>query len=341
MRLADRGHSIPATVRGMPTQEHQIANGDGWILSLFQTWGDRLAPGRRPVLIVPGYGMNSFIFSYHPRGASLESYLVDDGFEVWRADLRAQGASRPTEVGGGDPERFGLADLALTDLGAALAAVVERSKTGRDKVDVIGASLGGTIMFAHAAMVKGHRMGSLVAMGSPVRWVKVHPVLKLAFSSPMLAGLVRFRGTRRLAERALPLLARLTPWVLSVYMNPEITDTSAAREMVRTVEDPVRRINRQIAHWISDRDLILRGVNIAEGLRRVDRPLLCVVALGDGIVPRPTAIFPLEQIGSSDRELLEVGSREVRLAHADMFISSESQRQVFEPIARWLRGRSG
>src|SRR5574342_105726 len=110
----------------MPTIEHEVDNGDGWTLSLFQTWGDRLVAGRRPVLIVPGYGMNSFIFSYHPQGASLESYLVDDGFEVWRADLRAQGASRPGP--GADRERFGLADLAVTDVGAALEAVAARTR---------------------------------------------------------------------------------------------------------------------------------------------------------------------------------------------------------------------
>ena len=322
----------------MPTQEHRVKNGDGWTLSLFQTWGDGLVAGRRPILIVPGYGMNSFIFSYHPRGASLESYLVDAGFEVWRADLRAQGGSSPDD--GGDVERFGLAELAVTDLGAALAAVLARTRTGADRVDVIGASLGGTIMFAHAVLVPDHRMGSLVAMGSPVRWVKVHPVLRFAFASPMLAGLVRFRGTRKLAERALPLLARLTPWVLSVYMNPGVTDISAAREMVRTVEDPVRRINRQIAHWVSDKDLILRGINVCHGLAKVDRPLLCVIASGDGIVPRETATWPLGQVASRDKQLLEVGDAETRIAHADMFVSNESQRRVFEPIAEWLRARA-
>ena len=46
---------------------------NGWQLSLSQTWDPaKLVPGRRPVIIVPGYGMNSFIFSYHPSGPSLE-----------------------------------------------------------------------------------------------------------------------------------------------------------------------------------------------------------------------------------------------------------------------------
>jgi pimeloyl-ACP methyl ester carboxylesterase len=322
----------------MQTLEHRIPNADAtWTLSAFQTWSeDRLVPSRNPVLIVPGYGMNSFIFSYHPRGMSLEGYLVDAGFEVWRADLRAQGGSVST----GGTDRFGLGDLALNDLGAVIDAVMARTRTQGKKVDIIGASLGGTIMFIHAVLNPSHKMGSLVAMGSPVKWVRVHPLMKAAFSSPMLVGLVRLKGTRKIAERLLPLLAKHTPWVLSIYMNPLITDTSAAREMVRTVEDPNRRINRQIAHWMRDQDLIIRGVNVAKALKDVTQPLLCVLANGDGIVPRETAIFPYDEVSSERKSLLEVGTDDIKVAHADMFVSDEAHERVFAPIGRWLRGQS-
>jgi pimeloyl-ACP methyl ester carboxylesterase len=233
-------------------------------------------------------------------------------------------------------ERFGLEDLALTDLAAVVDAVLARSRAGGARADLIGASLGGTLMFMLAVLGSQERLGSLVALGSPVRWVKVHPAMRIAFSSPVLVGLVRFRGTRRLAELALPLLSRFTPWLISIYMTPAITDVSAAREMVRTVEDPNRFINRQIARWIRDRDLVIDGRNVSEGLARVTRPLLCVIASGDGIVPRPTAEFPYHQVGSRARRLLAVGDEQVSLAHADMFVSSEAHRRVFEPLARWL-----
>lgn len=322
----------------MKTIEHLVPNGDGWLISLFQTFReDRLVPGRRPILIVPGYGMNSFIFSYHPHGLSLEGYLAEAGFEVWRVDLRGQGASR--SIGGGDA--YGLEDLALTDLDVAIRAALERSRTRADRVDLIGASLGGTIMFIHAVLMKDPAVGSLVALGSPVRWVDVHPAIKVAFSWPALVGAVRFRGTRKLAEFALPRLAQRTPWLLSIYMNPDITDTSAAAQMVKTVEDPNRHVNKQIAHWIRDRDLLLRGVNISEGLAKVKAPLLCVSALGDGIVPRRTAGFPYEAVGSSDKRLIEVGDDHIAMAHADLFISSEAHVRVFEPLATWLADRSG
>jgi pimeloyl-ACP methyl ester carboxylesterase len=320
----------------LKTLEHFVANRDGWHLSLFQTWDEEsFAPSRNPVLIVPGYGMNSFIFSWHPNGLSLEGYLAEAGFEVWRVDLRGQGASRSV---GGD-ERYGLDDLAVTDLGAAVSAVLDRTRTSASRADVIGASLGGTIMFAHVVLNAAHALGSLVAIGSPVRWVEIHPVLRVLFSSPDLAGMIRLRGTRRLAGVALPIMARRARWLLSLYLNADITDTSAASEMVRTVEDPNPHVNRQIAHWIRERDLILRGVNVAEGLGLITAPLLCVSAWGDGIVPRKTAEFPYLAVASPDKKLLEVGAPELAMAHADLFISNHAQIRVFQPIADWLRQR--
>jgi len=315
------------------TITHRVSNGEGWDLALYQTWSERdLVPGRRPVVIVPGYGMNSFIFSYHPSGPSLEGFLAEHGFEVWRADLRGQGASVNT---GGD-EDFGLAELAVTDLRAVLAGVRARTRTGQGRADVIGASLGGSLLFAHMALVPGHRVGSIVAMGSPVRWVKINPVVRLVLGSPWLAGAIPFRGTRRFAALALPLLARHVPWVLSLYLNPEITDVSAAREMVRTVEDPRRRINRQLSLWIRARDLVVEGVNVAEAMRSMTRPVLCVVANGDGIVPGETALYPYRAAGSAVRAYLAVGTPARRHAHADLFISRDAHDRVFAPIARWL-----
>lgn len=320
----------------MNNAKYAIANGDGWQIELFQVWDDaRLVQGRRPVLIVPGYGMNSFIFSFHPAGLSLVDYLAEAGFEVWRVDLRGQGASS-----GGSP-MYRLEDLATVDLDAAIRAVQERTRTGAARVDVIGASLGGTIMFLHAALDPDHAIGSMVAIGSPVRWVEVHPALALAFSSPELVEQIRFYGTRRVASLLLPVLASFAPWLLSVYMNAEITDVSRSAVMCQTVEDPNRHVNRQIAEWIRDKDLVVRGVNVFEQLRSMTAPLLCVVALGDGIVPRKTAESPYDVWGGSDKQLLLVGSDDVHVAHADLFISRLSHEKVFAPMAAWLAGPRG
>jgi pimeloyl-ACP methyl ester carboxylesterase len=321
----------------METVEHRIPNGAGWELSIHQSWDPaRLIRGKSPVLIVPGYGMNSFIFSYHPRGASMERYLTEQGFEVWRADLRAQGGSRWLRAPGPAEHDYRLEDLAVADLGAAIGAAVERTHTGAPRVSVIGCSLGGTILFLHAALQPDHRIGAMIAVGTPVRWIRIHPLLGLAFGSPTLMGLFQPKNLRKLAASALPHLARHTPWALSIYMNPSITDVSAAEEMAKTVEDPNRHINREIAEWIRRRDLIVRGVNLSEAISGVTQPLLCVLANKDGVVPRETAVFPFNQVRSTAKGLLEVGSATLAMAHADLFVSNEAHERVFRPIAAWL-----
>jgi pimeloyl-ACP methyl ester carboxylesterase len=179
-------------------------------------------------------------------------------------------------------------------------------------------------------------MASMVSMGSPVRWVDINPLVRLAFASPALAGSLRVKGTRRMAELALPVLARHTPWLLSIYMNPAMTDVGSVSELVRTVEDPNRHINREIARWIGRRDLVVRGVNIAEALASIETPVLCILAAQDGVVPRDTAAFPYFQVSSRKKRLVEVGSSKAAMAHADLFVAHNAQETVFAPLSSWL-----
>ena len=106
--------------------------------------------------------------------------------------------------------------------------------------------------------------------------------------------------------------------------------------MVRTVEDPNRHINREIAGWIRTSDLGLRGTNVTQAVRSLAHPLLTVVANGDGIVPPETAGFPHAFVDSPSKDLLYVGDETVSIAHADLFVSDEAQERVFRPIADWL-----
>lgn len=307
-------------------------NGDGWSLALRRTIDDQaLVKGRNPLLIVPGYGMNSFIFGFHPRGVSMEAYLAGRGFEVWSVDLRAQGDSR-CEFGS---HRYGFDDLVLKDVFSAVHCVADTTETGACEVDIIGCSLGASMMFAYVACVPEHRTRRLVNMGGPVHWVRINPLLRLAFASPELLGVLPIKGARQLAGFALPMLSKV-PKLLSVYIHPEIVDMKHAPTLVRTVENPNRHVNRDLARWIKNRDLIVDGKNVCEAVKTLTNPLLTVIASADGIVPRETVIWPHENIKSERRDILEVGTAAVPIAHADMFISDLAPDLVFRPLADWL-----
>ena len=295
----------------------------------------RLDRSLKPVLLIPGYCMNTTPLGFHPEGMSMIELLAERGFEVWTANLRGQGDSR--SVGG--PRNVGFRELVLGDLASAIREVRERTAAAQDRVDVVGCSLGGTYVFAYLAHhVTDHGIGSFVGIGAPLRWEKPHALMKIAFQSPALASRLHVSGTRAFAKAFLPLLAERFPAALSMYMNTSIVDLSRADELVKTVEDPIPKLNGEIARWLRSGDLEVAGVNVTRGLERVDRPFLAIVANRDGIVPPESARTAADVVRRSD--VLEVGDDETWFAHADLFISRYSQERVFEPLARWLRDRT-
>lgn len=310
-----------------------IPNDDGWMLHARQvTSPQHHDPALTPVVIVPGYGMNAFIFGFHPRGTSMERCLAEQGLEVWSVNLRRQGPSRPTRSRAPAPSMRAYAE---TDLSALLDGVLARTHSGSGALDVIGCSLGGSIAYAHLALRADHRIRRLVTVGSPLRWDEVPPLFKAVLGSPALVARIPVVGSQPMARVVFPLF-KYVPRAVSVYMNPSNVDLSAAGELTRTVEDPHPRVNADIARWFRDRDLVLRGVNVTRALANTQVPLLVVTSNRDGIVPDHAALSVRQHWGGPSEHLV-VGDDHEWYAHADLFIGNNAPSRVFAPIAQWLK----
>lgn len=318
-----------ATSPGWTVEHHQITTTDGWTLEVHRGRRAGTLPGT-PVLFVPGFGMNSYIFRFHPRGRSFMEVLLDAGLDPWSVDLRGQTSSAPRA---GASRSVGLADYAFTDVPAAIDFVAR--KTGYERIHAVGCSLGGALLYAYGGTVPEHRIDRLVAMATPLRWTKGSLVTK-AFATLMpLMGWMTPRGTRQMARLALPVASRLVPGALSIYLNPAITDTSRAGRLAKTVEDPHPRVNRQLGRWIQRVDLQIGGRDIREALGTFDRPLLVVAGNADRICPVENAMAALDAtVGPG--ESLVVGHGDERVSHADLFVSDLAPERVFAPVARWL-----
>jgi pimeloyl-ACP methyl ester carboxylesterase len=251
---------------------------------------------------------------------------------VWTVDLRGQGRS----IRARGSRSYGIGDLAVEDLGAAIEHVLAKTSTAHTKLDLVGCSLGTAISFGHVAVAPSAPVHAIVSMAGLVTWREAHPILRIAFGSPRVASLIRMRNTRRLARFALPVLSRVAPSLISVYINERSTDLSQSARMVQTVEDPHPVINREIAEWINRGDLVIRGVNVSAALAQMRYPFFCVVANDDGIVLPATSRHTFDAIGSERKEILFVGDEEMPIGHADLFLCNGAQPRIFAPIADFL-----
>lgn len=292
------------------------------------------SPRGKPVLLIPGYGMNSFILSYHPDGASLVSSLVARGLEVWTMDWKRKRRAP-----------FDLRVIATEGVAAAVKHVIENTAADKSAVDLVGCSLGTTLLFSFLAHQADEAqplpIGSIVTLAGVVTWGLVHPLVRVLFASKRVIGAIPMRGTRALARAALPALASGAPGLLSLYVHAQTSNLGQADLLVQTVEDPDSDLNRQIAGWIKNRELVLGSVNVSAHLKSVEYPLLCVLGRQDGVVPAGTARLVYEHVGSRDKTLLEVGDESYPVAHADLFIGRDSEARVFRPVADFLLARPG
>lgn len=316
----------------MQSTYHYVLNGTGWKLALKQTYDPlNYNPALRPLAIIPGYGMNAYILGYHPRDVSMEEYLAEQGFEVWSLNLRNQSPS--CSVGGGI--EYTIQEIVREDLATAVDCILEKTRSQCQKVDLIGCSLGGTYAYLYPIMVDPDKAGSLVGIGSPFRMQNIHPAFALITRSPRLLGMIKFSHTRILARYALPLVIKV-PKLICIYLHPEIVDTRRPDLLCLAVEDPNRRLNTQLAHWIKQKDLIIDGENMTEAAAKIINPVLCVMSNADGIVNEETALCILDAVSSEVKDTFTAGNDSIKMAHADLFISNYARSMVFEPLAEWL-----
>ncbi len=321
----------------LPTEKHMVTTKDGWTLVAHRALvADPASAGEpapvtgSPVLVVPGYGTNSMLFGARPGGRCFLEALAQAGLDAWTVDLRGQGMSRR----GSAPRRFGMAQQAFGDLPAILDYIA--TLLGKRKLAAVGCSLGGSLLYAYAARHKGGRLERLVTIGAPLRIVRPHVAVAVAGLLGAPLANLPIRGTRFMARHALPLLPRHAPRALSIYMNPDLVDLSQVEILSQFVDDPHVGVSRELVRWVRRGRLVVDGLDVARALQGLDMPLLVVMAYGDGIVSPESCKSVVSVLGQDKVEELMIGGPELRVAHADLFVSQIADEQVFQPIAGWL-----
>lgn len=328
---------------------------DGWRLGIRHYHPSRPDPNKYPVVLCHGLGLNGTFWSL--TDAHLPMQLAGRGYEVFVVDLRGSGAShrvgvvgtlnsalRQTflvEIGG---SRWTVDDEAFHDVPAILDYV--QATTGASKVNWVGHSLGGMLLFPYLELVPGaqQRIATFVAMGSPA----------ILSSAPETQVLRANRGLRKLltaistSRIARPMMFGRPPGLDKIdrfYYSAENVDRATIdRFYGYTLEDPGPGALKQLDAYLERGHLVSADgeTDYAQLLDRVVVPSLFVAGEGDVLAPMSSIIQTYHAVGSSDKSLFRFGRSNGHRAdygHCDLVWSRHAPVEVFPALAEWLDER--
>ena len=337
-----------------PCRDGFATTADGWRLGVRHLRPEEPDPGKLPVVLCHGLGLNATFWTITDR--HLPEQLLERGYEVFLFDFRGSGESskagtvgrvnsrlRETfllEYGEGD---WNVDEIVRYDVPAVLDYV--KGATGRDRVNWVGHSLGGMLMFAHLELSpEPWRVANFVAMGATV-------TLADAPQSDMLRA---NRNLRKLASVVSPgRLGRPLKYVRLpgldkidrlYYTNSNVDPLTVSRFYGYTLEDTGRSALKQLDPYLETGHFVSadRKIDYAARLAEVKAPVLMVAGDADVMSDVRSTELTFTALGAADKTLVRYGKAEGQRAdygHCDLVWSRYAPDEIFPEIVSWLDRR--
>ncbi|GAC1475315.1 MAG: alpha/beta fold hydrolase [Isosphaeraceae bacterium] len=326
---------------------------DGWQLGVRHLRPAVRDPGKLPVVLCHGLGLNGTFWTITEEKTHLPAQLLARGYEVFIFDFRGSGESTRVgtigRVNGHLRQTFLLEygerswdvdDIVRHDVPAVLNYV--RSATGQDRVNWVGHSLGGMLLFAFLeTSPEPWRIANFVAMGSTISFTQ----------TPQSDMLRANRGLRRLASVVSPgrlgrplMLARF-PGLDRIdrfyYTTGNVDRRTVSRFYGYTLEDTGRSALRQLDPYLEFGHFLSadRRIDYVAGLGAVTVPILMVAGDADLMSDVPSSKLTFDALGSRDKILMRFGRAEGHHAdygHCDLVWSRYAPQEIFPPVIAWL-----
>jgi lysosomal acid lipase/cholesteryl ester hydrolase len=327
---------------------------DGWRLGIRHIAPAVPDPRKLPVVLCHGLGLNGTFWTI--TDDHLPSQLAARGYDVFIVDLRGSGESRNLgrldeinswlretpflELGAG---RWTVDEMAFYDVPAVLDYV--RGATGRDRVNWVGHSLGGMLMFAFLERSpEAYRVANFVGMGSTITLTETpqRDMLRANRGLRVLGSLVSTgRLGRPLMYFRLPGLDRIDQFY---YTSENVDKRTTSRFYGYTLEDPGRSALRQLDPYLEFGHFVSadRTFDYSTTLNRVGTPTLMIAGEDDVMSDLPSTERTLDELASPDKTLMRFGKRDGHVGnygHCDLVWSRYASREVFPPLIDWLDRR--
>jgi len=337
-----------------PCTDGYAYTADGWRLGVRHYRSPNPDPGKLPVVLSHGLGLNATFWTITEN--HLASQLTARGYEVFLFDIRGSGET--AEVGRHDRinklmrrtflrewgERYWTVDDLVTYDVPAILDYIER-ETGRDRVNWVGHSLGGMLIFPYLELApQPERIANFVGMASTIIQADIPQRDMLAanrglralslFASPGRLGrplaFVRLPGMGQI-DRFYYTTENVEPETISRFYGYSLEDTGAGALLQL---DPYL----EFGHMLSAD----RTIDYSARLGEISTPTLLVAGVGDIMSDVASTELTLAGLGSPDKTIMKFGKSSGHVAdygHCDLVWSRHAPIEIFPPIIDWLDQR--
>jgi pimeloyl-ACP methyl ester carboxylesterase len=334
-----------------PCTDDFVLTKDGWRLGIRRITPPVRDPGKLPVILCHGLGLNGTFWTI--TDDHLPSQLAARGYEVFIFDFRGSGES--TQVGrigriNSQIRQTGLREIGETnwtvddlvryDVPAVLDYV--QATTGSDRVNWVGHSLGGMLLFPYLELSPdANRIANFVGMGSTIIQATV-PQRDMLRANRSLRVLGRMVSTGRMGRPLMyfrfPGLERIDQFY---YTSANVDKETISRFYGYTLEDPGASALKQFDPYLKFGHFLSadRRIDYSMLLGTILTPTLLVAGEGDSMSDMPSTIMTYEALGSPDKTLMKFGKRDGHVAdygHCDLVWSRYAPREIFPPLIAWL-----
>jgi lysosomal acid lipase/cholesteryl ester hydrolase len=335
-----------------PCDEGFATTSDGWMLGMRRVRPANPDPSKLPVVLCHGLGLNGTFWTI--TDDHLPGQLASRGYEVFLVDMRGSGAShraglpgrinkvlRQTpirEVGARD---WTVDDEAKYDVPAILAYV--KRETGSDRVNWIGHSLGGMLMFPFLEFSpEADRIANFVDMGGVAMVVDTPDIRQMRKADKALRALSIGLSTGRLGR---PMMYGRLPGLEMIdrfyYTAANVDKRTVSRFYGYTLEDPGAGALKQLDPYLWTGHMLSadKSIDYASALDRVTTPTLMIAGEGDIMADIPSSLLTFKSLGSADKSLMRFGRIDGHVAdygHCDLVWSRYAPKEVFPPLIDWL-----
>jgi pimeloyl-ACP methyl ester carboxylesterase len=333
---------------GVPHNAEQlkIRTPDGWDLAVTHyTPRSPKAVGRRPVLLLHGLVTNSRNLDLDEKH-SIARWLSSRGVDAWALSVRGKGdSSRPALVGGGKHWDWTFDTHAEIDVPAALAYIRER--TGVPKIDCVGHSLGG--MMLYALLARGGRpaeaVGTIAVLGSPTGFRWGPRFNKLAALGASIGKRLPWVPISSPTLLFLPLMEGYPEPLAPIFYNPQNVSTKLWTSFLAVgVDDEPGTLVAQAQRWLEqDRFVSADGKLDYEALlANVRTPALVVAGKVDQLGFPPLVRRGYDALGGPKRWFLvaEENGASADYGHMDLLLGERAAEDVFVHVDRWLAAQA-